>query len=712
MHLRSLTLFLCVWIQALCVNILFAQDWSWQKDELVLNPSGLDLQDATSWAWGDLDGDGIPDVVVRKNGGKQNSRLEFWRGVESETPPYWVLDTEFSKNLNEEQFSKGISLADLDGNGKLNLITRGVIDSEWRLLYWYQDTLKNWQADTTIFAGLKAEFLVSDPFFEDIDRDGDFDMIEVEAGPEFDFLPGLRFFENVGSAVEPKWKEDSLRVKLVNSQLVGTLINFWSPILIDADDDGLLDLVLAYWLEFISSVVMFPGVQDSLGIHWSGEYQILKLVRHDRGLLKVWPFDINADGHKDLFQLELEGSGRIFLAENNAEVYFNSDYFRIGSIKFMASSSAIPFDYDNDANLDILTMGYFYVSDFNRLIHSYQKDLLNGRNLWRNTHWFTLNPFTIGKAQFTDLNLNGKVDFVISDQDLFKPSNTRLRAYENPQPDLQAEWVEQDELVARFLESRPDTVYFNASFSDLDSDGDQDLLITELILTGPDSGKSQLVFFENDLTADSVIWRKRSDWRAGLDQAVYEYSGFADLDRNGDNDLIFGAEDGGLKFYENVGGKMTPSWQFDANVFAGIDVGTFAAPAFADVDGDGRLDLFVGNREGELFFYRNESVVAVESKARRIPASVSLHQNYPNPFNPETTIEYELAEPGHVQLKIYNLRGQLVRTLVDSRQLGGRHQVAWDGSGERGESRVASGVYVYELKVGEKVYRKKMALLR
>lgn len=94
------------------------------------------------------------------------------------------------------------------------------------------------------------------------------------------------------------------------------------------------------------------------------------------------------------------------------------------------------------------------------------------------------------------------------------------------------------------------------------------------------------------------------------------------------------------------------------------------------------------------------------------PLIFRLHQNYPNPFNPGTTIEYELAQAGDVQLTIYNLLGQRVRTLVDTWQPAGSHRVSWDGTVERGTKSVVSGLYVYELKIGKMVQRKKMLLLR
>jgi hypothetical protein len=90
----------------------------------------------------------------------------------------------------------------------------------------------------------------------------------------------------------------------------------------------------------------------------------------------------------------------------------------------------------------------------------------------------------------------------------------------------------------------------------------------------------------------------------------------------------------------------------------------------------------------------------------------SLGQNYPNPFNPTTTITYSIATPGHVSLKIYNVAGQLVRTLVDETARAGMvHEVTWRGQNDAG-SPVASGVYFYRLTAAEYVKTRKMVLLK
>jgi hypothetical protein len=100
----------------------------------------------------------------------------------------------------------------------------------------------------------------------------------------------------------------------------------------------------------------------------------------------------------------------------------------------------------------------------------------------------------------------------------------------------------------------------------------------------------------------------------------------------------------------------------------------------------------------------NRIVDAVEEKS--IQPRGGLHQNYPNPFNPATTISYDLPTRSHVTLKIFNVLGREVATLVNGEIEAGRHQVRWNAD------RLASGVYFYRLRAGEFVENRKMILLK
>jgi len=94
-----------------------------------------------------------------------------------------------------------------------------------------------------------------------------------------------------------------------------------------------------------------------------------------------------------------------------------------------------------------------------------------------------------------------------------------------------------------------------------------------------------------------------------------------------------------------------------------------------------------------------------------IPAAYSLEQNFPNPFNPETTIKYQLAGKQEVSLRVFNLIGQEVATLVNAAQEAGVYRVRWNGANQLGQ-RVASGIYLFRLKAGDFTMTRKMILMK
>lgn len=94
-----------------------------------------------------------------------------------------------------------------------------------------------------------------------------------------------------------------------------------------------------------------------------------------------------------------------------------------------------------------------------------------------------------------------------------------------------------------------------------------------------------------------------------------------------------------------------------------------------------------------------------------IPETYGLSQNYPNPFNPTTEIRFQLPEKASVQLTIYNLLGQKVRTLVDEEMEAGYKSISWNGIDDFGNV-AAAGVYIYEIHAGSFAATKKMVMLK
>lgn len=114
--------------------------------------------------------------------------------------------------------------------------------------------------------------------------------------------------------------------------------------------------------------------------------------------------------------------------------------------------------------------------------------------------------------------------------------------------------------------------------------------------------------------------------------------------------------------------------------------------------------VWEGNRTGSSHIYGRVAIIqngAVNEPTHRDQSFV-LQQNYPNPFNPITMIGFQLSVAGHVTLKVYDVLGRLVATLLDGKQIPGEHSVTFDAR------YLSSGVYFYQLKVGNFVGTKKM----
>ncbi|MEJ2050552.1 MAG: FlgD immunoglobulin-like domain containing protein, partial [Calditrichota bacterium] len=134
--------------------------------------------------------------------------------------------------------------------------------------------------------------------------------------------------------------------------------------------------------------------------------------------------------------------------------------------------------------------------------------------------------------------------------------------------------------------------------------------------------------------------------------------------------------------------------------------------AFAVVGGNSLAELEANADAAQNLW--NNFAVAIEPVTDNIPDKFNLEQNYPNPFNPSTNIPFTLAKSAEVSLKIFNIIGQEVRTLVNGQRQAGQYTMQWDGKDDFGRS-VASGIYFYKLSVsgGENLTRtRKMILMK
>jgi hypothetical protein len=112
--------------------------------------------------------------------------------------------------------------------------------------------------------------------------------------------------------------------------------------------------------------------------------------------------------------------------------------------------------------------------------------------------------------------------------------------------------------------------------------------------------------------------------------------------------------------------------------------------------------IWAGTNDG--FWYRELQTTSADPIEK--PSTFNLKQNYPNPFNPSTKISWQSALRGHQSLKVYDVLGNVITTLVDEERPAGKYDTSFNASW------LASGIYFYKLQIGTYVETKKMILLR
>lgn len=199
------------------------------------------------------------------------------------------------------------------------------------------------------------------------------------------------------------------------------------------------------------------------------------------------------------------------------------------------------------------------------------------------------------------------------------------------------------------------------------------------ILAGTDNG----VFLSSD---NGSSWIQVNN---GLtDDTVYSFAWVA-------NYVFCGTNNGGIFATTNYGGNWTPI----ADSLTSYNISALA------LSGN---NILAGSSNGSLWYrtVANMFTTGVNDKPNNVPDKYSLYQNYPNPFNPTTTISYELPKSSFVTLKVYDIIGREITTLVNEQKNAGTYQAKFDGS------RFASGVYFYRLQAGTFTLVKKFVLMK
>ncbi|MDD3284977.1 MAG: T9SS type A sorting domain-containing protein [Patescibacteria group bacterium] len=133
------------------------------------------------------------------------------------------------------------------------------------------------------------------------------------------------------------------------------------------------------------------------------------------------------------------------------------------------------------------------------------------------------------------------------------------------------------------------------------------------------------------------------------------------------------------------------------------------------INSSGIYELFIDHILGNNQYIRSNTLFVVVQESSDIEDNVQIPvlqvQNYPNPFNESTTIRYSLKSDEIVHIGIYNIKGQLVRTLVDTSQKSGEYKISWNSKNNNDED-VTAGIYFYKISCGKYSSTKKMILMK
>jgi hypothetical protein len=430
-------------------------------------------------------------------------------------------------------------------------------------------------------------------------------------------------------------------VTFVFSQFLGVGESFSIPLGdIDGDDD--LDAVVMNYEEFNR-----VWINDGTGVY-SAAQELGSTTGHGGEL-----GDLDGDDDLDLFLVHNLTTDQVFL--NDGSGVFTATSQTLGNADDYGVYVNLG-DIDGDDDLDALVQNY-----------------MHRNRVWLNdgTGHFTDSGQSLGGENSGPMAL-GDLD---SDDDL----DVIVQYYD----DYDKIWF--NDGTGTFFDSGQvlDSLgsWGHVDLGDLDGDQDLDAFITN-------NEHGNRVWFNNG----AGIFAEAGPFFGDSTQKVT----LGDLDGDDDLDAVTTHVVSGNFAWLNDG---TGNFPWAGVNFGGVDG---LSANLGDVDLDEDLDLFLGNGthyggHGFVELYLNESVTGVGGGISPLPSPrFSLDQNYPNPFNPVTRIRYELPESMRIVLKIYDLRGRVVKTLVQGHQAAGSKTVVWDGRDNKGRP-VGSGVYIYRI---------------
>ena len=440
------------------------------------------------------------------------------------------------------------------------------------------------------------------PQFVDIDGDKDLDLFVQE------YSNALMFFENTGSPGAPRYEWRSDRYENLE---IGEWYRF-----VDLDADGLIDLL---------SELPFSHIRHyrNTGTAAKPQFTLLGPLRDDQDEPLFLDrqnipaiVDLDCDGRLDLFVGRVEGTVTRYEAEQPRSPRFSfiEDHwegieiigtigggaFGVGTARHGANALAFA-DFERDGDLDLFWGDFF------------EPGILLIENIGRtcSTPSFDVQPVLLPNATSirtsgynapapVDLDVDGDVDFLMGVLGgAFNPVGTSADNFYHWERAADGGF---NLRTKRFLDGVDLGSETSLAVVDLDADGDLDLVVGGKI--DPVKGDAgRLTVLHNEGTAKAPRYRQGDS--LPFNSAYHLAPAFGDLDGDGDADLLLGTWNQDILYYTNAGSAKAPAWTLDEARTIKPQRASHATPTLGDLDGDGDLDLVMGQSSGTLLFFRN-----------------------------------------------------------------------------------------------------------
>ncbi|MGH7502309.1 MAG: FG-GAP repeat domain-containing protein [Longimicrobiales bacterium] len=432
--------------------------------------------------------------------------------------------------------------------------------------------------------------------FHDFDGDGDLDLLAEE---KYSYV---QYFRNEGNARDARFvlAEDSVK-EATGKPLFSDRQNI--PALADIDCDSVLDLFLGrvdgtvtlYTQMSSDSVPAFSFVQD----RWEG-IEIVAQFGSRHGANSMAFGDVDSDGDLDLLWGDFFEAG-VLLIENGGAC--ETPYLRTepvplpGADSLSTSGYNAPYLADIDADQDLDLFIGVLGGAFNPTRTASENFWFYERTAvgWRLQTRRYLSMVDVGNEStpaLGDLDGDGDLDMLLANKiDPTGLRSARLYVFENRGTTTQPSFTLADTI------DLSEAYHYAPELADLDGDDDLDLLLgtwNDGVHVFRNTGTAQAFRFEQDTTATVRIPRGSNTTPA-----------LADLDGDGDFDLLIGEAVGSLNLFRNTGTPAAPRFELEAEDWQGIDIGRRAFPSFVDLDADGDADLVIGREQAGAVVYRN-----------------------------------------------------------------------------------------------------------